>query len=247
MSTLPAGFKTAESKNFNYTPRLIVIVGGLAKHGKTTFALTGPKKLAYMNFDKASEEDVLQYNESADIIFKNYWPAGHEKQDYFDLWDEFEKDYRTLLHSEDIRTIVWDTGTELWNVMRMAYLGKLAKVLPHNYVEVNSEYRRLLDDAQHSKKNLIITSKLKAEYIEGNKTGNLELSGFSESDYVVQVITQIKRVIDDQGIRFVLTIMDTSKNLVECIGQELSSVDGMCNFSTLGQIVMPNTSEKDWV
>jgi len=246
--SLPHGYKTATKDNFDYTPRIICIVGGLPKHGKSTFALTAPKKIAYMNFDKASEEDVLMYNASEDILFKNYWPAGHEQQDYMDIWDEFAKDYRTLLRADDIRTIVWDTGTELWNVLRMAFLGKLTKVMPHNYVEVNSEYRRLLDDAQHSKKNLIIPQKLKAEYVEGQTTGNYEISGFSESKYVVQVVTQIKRELTEGGVPyFVLKVVDSSKNLMDCLNVELSSLDDACNFQMLGLTVMPETNEEDWV
>jgi hypothetical protein len=222
-------------------PRLIVNLEGREKEGKTHFALTAPKPLAYLNFDKSSAEDVMRKFREQQIFAKNYWPTSTDQASYQVIWEMFRRDYDALLQS-DVRTIVLDTGTEIYNISRMAEFGKLTQVMPHQYARVNSVFRQLFNDAYTTEKNIVIVHKKKKEYIENDWTGKWERSGFSETGFLVQINVECRR--DPQPpYDFVAQVLNCSLN-GDLMGLELRN--GMNSFPTLAQLAIPDSKPEDW-
>lgn len=90
------------------------------------------------------------------------------------------------------KTIVMDTGSEVWELLRLVELGKLSQVKSHHYVEVNGMMRDMVRAGFDSDVNVIWLHKLKSEWKAGGpdgkqaKSGVLERKGFEEMNYLVQ-------------------------------------------------------------
>jgi hypothetical protein len=159
-------------------------------------------------------------------------------------WRKAILSLQEALKEETIRSIFLDTGSELWDLLRIARLGKLAQVLPVQYTQVNAEFRQLLQILLTSKKNVLMSHKMKPEYVNDQKTNRFERSGFGDVGFDVQVEVRadrdLKAVGDDQ---FTLTFGDCRANK-ELKGQVLTGAD--CNWLKMATTIYPDTTEKDW-
>ena len=123
--------------------RLILSIEALEGVGKTRFTLTAPGPIAFLNFDYGLE-GVVERSSYEKAIYvasiKLDFQGGKDQIDHAPPRRElqkFETNYQTAL--KQARTIVIDTGTELWELMRLAAFGKLTQVMPHHYAPVNQE------------------------------------------------------------------------------------------------------------
>jgi len=240
------GFTKADTR---VRKRLIVGVEAREKCGKTNFVLTAPGPIVLFDFNDSLEGVIHKFADDKDIYVSDYTKTGNilSPDAWVKAWEQFKKEYISALKSPDVRSVDVDTATEQWELIRMARFGKILQVMPHMYAPVNAEFRDLIYMAYSSNKNLILTHKKKEEYVAdkknpaiSNRTGKYIRSGFSDSAYMVQVNLNLDR--DDQG--FVATILDCRQNPF-VVGLELR--DEMINFPTLASLVLPETSEGDWV
>ena len=133
------------------------------------------------------------------IASYNYRNATDVKE-WNDTLEKLVANYHTALRDARIRTIIIDTATELWELMRLARFGKLSQVQPHHYGPVNAEFRDILRKAYDTDKNLILVHKQKPEYINDKRTGGVERAGFGDIPYIVQVNMVVGR--DEDGFYF---------------------------------------------
>lgn len=197
-------------------PRLVIAVDGVDKGGKTNFALSGPRPLVYLDTDVGSE-GVIERADRPDLILKPEPFAFRPSEVTWEIDDatksaaimkaaEPELERFRLLYYHALtkpvfktkggklvkaRTVVIDNGSEIWELLRLCYLGRLTQVKPHHYTEVNGLMRDLVRAAYDNDVNVIWIHKLKAEYKEGaegksNKSGVLQRMGFSDMSYLVQ-------------------------------------------------------------
>ena len=237
-----AGF--TDAKKIGVKPRLIVSVSGHEKQGKSHFAMTAPGPIAYFNADIGMEGGVGKFTDDKEIHVLEVARVENEETDAEDEWDRFEKAYKAMLRSNYIRTMVMDTATEIWELLRMARFGRLTQVMPYQYGPVNAEYRALIREAFNWDKNLVLLHKMKEVY-SGNgpkaaPTGEWTRSGFKDTGYLVQV----NATIDHYAVEgFSLTIEDCRHD-PELMGFELEG--DMCNFQGLGAVVLPMLSPDTW-
>ena len=135
--------------------RMIVAVDGMEKSGKTNFALTAPGPIAYQSLDIGTEGVIEKFQHQKPIHLAQYRFLT-EKDDSPEItmkkalpvWETFLTDFRQVmiprLKAGTIKTGVWDTGSEIWELQRLARFGKLQQVLPHHYTALNLEYQNLL-------------------------------------------------------------------------------------------------------
>ena len=208
--------------------RVVLAVDGLDKQGKTHFALTAPKPLVYLDFD-IGKEGVLQKAPGREKIItakpfgfrptEITWDVDKEADEIKKLMEaadpelaRFRQMYLDALRKPVMevkgkpimaRSLVIDTGSEGWELIRFCEFGKLTKVMPHHYTQVNSLMRDLVRAAFDSSVNVIWLHKLKAEWKDnaegkGRKTGVLERSGFEGMAYLVQANLMCLRVPQNQ-------------------------------------------------
>ncbi len=228
--------------------RLIVSVGGQPKSGKTHFSFTAPEPIFLFNIDIGTEGVLEKFQQSGKQIYTYDLrvPKGLKQEIYKTMWDGM-RERLEMVYKVGKGSVVIDTTTEAYELCRLARLGKLTQVLPHNYTEVNNEWREVMRLAYDSQMSTVLIHKLKAVYINNQRTSGYEVAGFGEIGYLVQVnVTAFRETNADGGVLFGIQIDDSRKNPALCgtvlhgvipaSGSELQ-VDPMVNFEFLLDMV----------
>ena len=241
MKMQKSGFTDAKDKTIQ--PRLIIALSGLEKQGKTHFALTAPGPIAMYSTD-IGEEGVVEKFPKKDVYIMTIDKVDEDAAEQAPVeYDRFRKSYNSMLREKEVRSIVFDTATEIWELLRMARVGKLTQVMPYQYGPVNAEYRALIRDAYKHDKNLILLHKMKPQYLNDKRTGEYERSGFSDTGFLVQVNAQIYRYAPEDGGEFVLWVKDCRQNEA-LAGVEM--VQSNCNFQSLAIQTLPMVDPTNW-
>ncbi|CAN5950562.1 unnamed protein product [Sphagnum jensenii] len=232
--------------------RMVITLDGLAKEGKSHFAMTAPAPIAVHNLDLGLEGVLEGFTDKEIYEFLYRIPLsaslpGSEFTAMADaaqkVWREFALNFRDSLSK--MRTVVVDTASESWALLRLARLGKLTSVLPVQYTAVNAEFRQLSQLAlSQNTCNVIYTHKVKDQYKDDKKTGLFERSGFGEIEYDVQTVLKTQRDYKKVGVeQFSIEIADCRANLAAS-GKRFVGDD--CTFSKIATAIYPNTKEEDW-
>jgi len=242
--------KTAKAKMNKYgftsaadieiKPRLILSISGLEKQGKTHFALTAPGPIAVFSTDIGEEGVVSKFTEEKDVYIMKIDRIDEDSAEQAPAeFSRFRDAYRQMLRGNEVRTIMFDTATEIWEILRMARFGRLTQVMPYQYGPVNAEYRALIRDAYAYDKNLILLHKMKSRYINDKRTGEYDRAGFSDTGFLVQVNTRVYRYSPEDGGEFAIYIDDCRQN-PDLAGEELAGP--LCSFNFLAGSVMPDVN-----
>jgi hypothetical protein len=239
MSIASLGLKKA---NTDITKRMIVNVVGKEKQGKTNFGLTAPGPIVLFDFDYGLEGVINKFAGKKAIYPSEYRINEISAGQFLSSWERFRKEFTGALKEKEVRSILIDTGTEMWELIRLARFGKLTQVMPQHYGPVNAELRGIVRDAYSSDKNLILLHKMTEIYVENKPSGRFGMAGFKDIPYNVQVNVLCWRNTDDQV--FHATINDCRQNS-DLAGLDLEG--DMVNFPTLATLVFPGTEEGDWI
>jgi hypothetical protein len=232
--------------------RLIMAIDAPEKCGKTNFALSAPGPIAYVNFDQGLDSVIQKFQKLKKIyVAEMKLPRSRNDMDVTEVanaaaesWNTFCNDFMGAVRDTTVRTIVTDTATELWELLRLAKFGKLAQVMPHQYAIPNSIYREMIREVENSTKNLILIHKVGDEYVNDKRTGKKIRSGYKDTGYIVQVNANLWKVPEEEyPDRFHLQITDCRQN-PECEGTELTG--DMVNFATVATMVFPESELEDW-
>lgn len=230
------------------SPRLIASIDGLEKTGKTHLALTAPAPIAYFDLDEGMSEIIDKFPKLSKPGQFLYYHIDYDDEDD-DLAEKHIgkvlKAYRSCLSAPDsvVKTIVFDTDSDFWEMLRLARFGRLTQVKPHHYAPVNAEFRRYIRDAKRSNKNLILLHKKKDEYIQTKSmktampTGKKIRAGMKEVGYLVQVVLDLEK--DEDGRH--CTIVESRHN-PDIEGMVLNGEE--INFPTIASLVMENDPEE---
>lgn len=246
-------------KDLLYTdvkPKGILLSGeGHPKCGKTEFAFTMPDPIFVLNLNfglagviekwvaqgKKIYVKNVQVPMTKDLPGQNFTllsGAATEK------WKDAILTLQEAVKDESVPSIFIDMGTELWDLLRIARLGKLTQVLPVQYAAVNAEFRQLLQILLNSGKNVYISHKIKPEYVNDQKTNRFERAGFGDIGYDVQGELLMSRDPKKEGAeQFVITFGDCRPNM-SLKGQTLAGPD--CNFWNVVSRIYPDTKPEDW-
>jgi hypothetical protein len=246
---LPPDWKPTDGKTRR---RLIMSVEGLFGSGKTDFALTAPGAIAFFQFDLNAADTIARYAQKKSIYVRSYDipdPASKDVQEEAKkIRLSFKRDYQDAIASyPKIRSIVWDTATELWELLRLAEFGKLTQIPPVFYTNINNEMRRIIRTATESDTNLIMVHRLKDEWIgqKGNRenTGRKVRAGYGEvdSDCAVMIQTIFKER------QFSLEVLKCTQNPA-ITGTPYTEEAGMRtnSFPHLAKDVYPDSRLEEW-
>lgn len=219
--------------------RLIMALNGLEKTGKTHFALTAPAPITYLSLDFGTDGVIQPFAAKKLIRIKEYKIPKARKSveraeamsQAADVWEEFKDDYQFAL--DNSRTVVVDTETEVYELIRLARFGKLEQVKPMHYGPLFRELKEVVIKAAYeSNANVILLQRLKKEYKDDKWTGQYETSGYSGIPYDVQI--NCRTFIDKEG-NFALYI-DNCRQNASLRGQTI--LDPMIEFKFIASMVL---------
>ena len=186
------------------THSLLVTSQANEKRGKTHFAFTSPSPIACISTDTGTEEVAAKFvkeGKSISVMYCQNPKTIKNKEAASEEWDRIRKGWDAVLENKDVRTLVVDTHTELWQVMRLAEFGKLEQIPPKKYDEVNKKMRDLVKSVKQRRTlNAIFVHKYKKEYAGTKKadgtagmdswTGFYERAGFGDMGYLSDVVIE---------------------------------------------------------
>lgn len=247
-------------------PRLIISTQAGEKDGKTHFALEfAPGDVAAISFDTGTRDvlegmrikhphkiyHLLQFKPPKSKVAK----GEMTQQDAIEEWDRCKAAIRAVCADLRIRSLVIDTASEMWELCRMAILGKLEKIPPLRYVEANNEFRDWIKDIKDEFPglNLVLIHKVKPEYAAspngmGNKTGKFERQGMGDVPFLSDLNGENVGFVDPTGAvvgkRFGFKVFNSRINPGAVGG--LTLWDANCTFETLGMYCFPETAGTDY-
>lgn len=210
-----ANYTTADLGN----PKGVVIsVEGKEKCGKTWSVLhTAPTPLVYISCDRDNRRavrsarlagreilcsgqylyepspkllHVAQQAPNDEILIENAKNAAR-------LWNPIYRDFMEALADPKVTTVVLDSGTAAYNLVRLKCFGKINGVGVFQYAKTNAIFRELLSKAQTSEKVVILIHRLGPEFgksvdaagkEEMKPTGNYEAQGYREINFEVDAV-----------------------------------------------------------
>lgn len=205
-----SGFEEAHKhKSATRRPRMVMSIGGIQGKGKTTLALTAPGPIALIDMDTGLEGVIQNYMDQKKIYVASYnYRDATDIKEWEQMWEKSNKAFYATLRDPAIRTVVIDTATEWYEMVKMARFGKLNKVamvdgkpVPLPYGPVNAEFRNVIREAYNSDKNLILVHKHKKQYVNDKWSGEWEIAGMTGVEFDVQVAVTCMRD-PDEGFMF---------------------------------------------
>lgn len=225
--------------------RLIVSACAEQGSGKTYFGLSAPAPIAYINLD-LNDDGVIQKYQREKKIYRSCYSLPNGNGSNTDkiseaaqnAWDSICNDFMGALHDNSIRSIVIDTATELWELLRLAVYGKLSGVISRDYQHANAVYRQLIREVEGTEKNLVLLHKLTNEYKADKPTGNMVRAGFKHTGYLVQCEIDMRKVSTEEFPDKFHAIISKCTLNPEVEGVELQG--DSVNFTSLAQFVFPD-------
>lgn len=161
----------------------IVLLQGDTGTGKSTLALTFPKKIVHFELDlggfRRAKRRFKEEIKSGQIVSQQYELPQQVIEDQLgltqssrligvkELWYKLLTDYSTALKDDSVQTIVIDSFAFLWDLCHMGFLQEKQekdksreRLLEIEYGEPNIRLRTFIYQAKQRKKNLILTAPL---------------------------------------------------------------------------------------
>jgi hypothetical protein len=244
--------------------RLMIGTQGKERTGKTDFALrTAPEPLVYIGLDPGHEGVIEKYERTRKIYkYIHNIPPVALQEHYLSHWLKVRDMITKAINHQDVRSVILDTGTDIWELLRLAEFGQLNAVgdIKKLYPQINQAYKSLIRMAYDKEINLIVIHKMKKlyqtrtimtgkgpqqqEYWDGEA---MERAGFGDAGYLVQL--QVEHIFDPTRKgplenKFGLLVHDCRQNM-DIAGLELWGPE--CNFRTLATCVFPDSTVEEWL
>lgn len=238
MSLSSLGFKRPE---FKPVRRLSMLAYGKTKTGKSRFGLTMPGPIAVINFDRALTDLLPQFPKKKILLLdlSGEYAGGLNQKKAERLEAQFAAAWAEALKSKEVRSVMVDKTSTLWEIVRWAEFGKIDHVKPHHYVPVNSRMRSYISSVIDSDKNVLMIDDTKEEWVNEKPTGRFVRDGFKHSDSLVQISLQFER----KDKTFTTTVDSCAMN-ADLAGWEFE--DENINFPELATMAVPDSNREDW-
>jgi hypothetical protein len=244
---LGAGFSEMEEVEIS---RLMFSTSGMEKEGKTHFAFTGPGPIAVISTDTGTLATAQKFIKTGKVIYPCYLKVDKnaKKAEWDKEWTKAANAFDAVVESDKIRSLVVDTGSGIWDLLRLHLFGKLTQVMPHHYTEANAEMRQLVRRVYDNRLDLVSTwiHKVKKEYRSDKKgekdmwTGAYEFAGWKDFGYEADANILSFRRNDNE---FVARVKDCrhepTLNGMEFAGEEN-------NIPYLASLMLPDIDPATW-
>jgi hypothetical protein len=153
---------------------LMVGTDGLWDTGKTEFAVSAPGPGAGLFIDRGYlamldnpyPPETRRLDEWVFKVIQRPMATQLKQEDYATHWTTYREEYIRVMSEPLIRSVLVDGDSDSWELQRLAAFGKIDKVPPTLYDNVNAARRALYTRAFDSGKIVIFTNRVRDEYEE---------------------------------------------------------------------------------
>ena len=254
--------------------------------GKTRFAFTAPKPIGYISVEIGGEEGAADEfipagAESFDGIqiarIHMGTPEYPDPANFNTGTKEGAKDYDAAVSAAvqnvaepayaafyaayeaslaNMRTTVIDTGTDLYQLARLANFGRLEKIPQLAYAQVKREFAKMVDDAFKQPCHNLITIHHMKDRGSVNSAGKWEQTGNYEMDGCMTVLDKVQANIEfwrtdleeenpETGMKvdFACQIID-SRHSPLAMGKKFSTLE--ITFADVAMSIIRGSKRSDW-
>lgn len=203
-------FTTGATAVAKEVPRLCISLEALDKRGKTHYALhTSPDPICLVTNDPGTLRVLkkaitagkrvpyvleMDYTAPDPAITKSADVDKQEWAEWKKAWAKFKVAMAALQKDTTVRTLIWDTASDVWTLCMLSHFGKTQKIQQNLRTECNADYSKVFFDLYKGRPdlNMILIHKLKKEYKPNSKgendwTGKYESSGFNQTGFQVDL------------------------------------------------------------
>lgn len=236
-------------------------LSGLDKTGKTNFLLSFPSPLLFLNFDKPKEyNNAWKVAEATkEIIHKKFMPISLIRQEgqTKDALKEKTKIanravvdhmYRVIKSAPElgIKSIVADGVSQFHDVFIPLMLLGTPKVPQVLYGDIRREFEIFVNLLYNTGCHFGLTSRLKAEYVNKEPTGNLIPAGYYQIKHVAQTNIRLsKAIMKDDGKKHFYADIENSSTNPALDGEPY--IDYEINFQYLAMQLSPDVNPQEWL
>lgn len=204
-------------------PGVVISAEGLEKCGKTWSILhTAPHPLVYVSCDRDNRRAIKAARVAGRTILCSgqylFVPspdqihvAGQKDDDdvliengkrMAPLWAAIHRDFMDALKDPKVATVVLDSGTAAYNMVRIKCFGKVNGVGVFKYTKTNAIFGELVAAAQASGKVVIFVHRLGDEWSSGDaggqnkKTGGFVMQGYNQMNFEVDAIVRHRKTTE---------------------------------------------------
>ncbi len=213
--------KVIDAKDIDKPTRETICICALEKSGKTHVSLTPPDPILYLDFDNGLPGVVGKFSDKViKVIHYQYDKSPQVDQEVHEkLWNEFVLDYYEALLSPKYKTIVIDSASTAWELLRLKEFGRAEKIMSFEYGPVNAIYRDLLTKASLSDKNLILLQRVKKEFEGPSWNGKYIINGFNQTGFEADMNVLLNvddkyrfKAKESKNNKFSLTVLNSRHN-----------------------------------
>lgn len=187
---------TMESKTASVA--ISVSISGEPKSGKSHLALTFPKPLSILSLDLGAKALLSKPPfDGQDITLREMPMPLFDSLDatslgFAQFWQEVKKQIYADIDSCKFQTIVIDTATALWEVIRYGFNEEEGKAIgasgkARNYGEPNARMYGIYTRAQVGGVNLVLIQYTKDKWENDQNTGRRVMDGWNRTEGIVDV------------------------------------------------------------
>lgn len=182
-------------------PNLTFSVRGEPKSGKTHFAMTFPEPIKLFSFDVGASflRSKPQFSAKDIDVSEYYVPVvGIDDEGFSTFWQGkdgksgLKKDIHDCLDPRLYKTVVIDTATTLWDIMKGAW-GEIRgkKLMARDYAVPNSWFYQIVNRCRPQGINLVLIGYVADVWVNDQSTGEKKFSGFNQTEALADVCLQM--------------------------------------------------------
>jgi hypothetical protein len=252
----------------DYAKQLVLGVCGMDKSGKTHFSMTAPDPLVYFDIDIGTEGVVQKFKQQGKEIARCSLAIPqmiHKKSSERIMAEakvqveKFTRAYMAALATPEVRSIVIDNSTSLFELVLLSHFGKTLQIPKHLRTLPNLEMAQLvrapLDDPKCNV-NVIHILQMRKLYRNDSWDGKtFEWAGYNKMAYLVQAMLEVRK--NSKARTFELEVL-SSRHSAALDGEvwTLAGLDGDLEdsdcmdyppFAYVAAEMVDGTVPEDWV
>jgi len=231
----------------------ISIVGKM-KTGKSTLALTAPKPMVVFDFEQGisrieprflkdmDKVRIVSYVREMMILRQKEIAATKKVKKIAEVqqqdrtlsakafWNKILVDFNAALEDENVKSIMYDTFSSVWEARRLAFLEEIQEteparkqLTPTEYFIPNTDMKMLITQCLIHDKILIVTHHTRSKYVEGKETAEEEPDGFKYTGDLIDVEIWMSKRKNQQGIMTPYGVIRACRPCMAVEGTELEA------------------------